>query len=439
MARQKSVFVCQNCSYESPQWVGQCPSCDTWNSFEETVVVQKASLGRLSARGSSSAAHFINFSEISSKPTQKTSSGIQEFDRVLGGGFVPGQVILLAGEPGIGKSTLITQIAQSMRDKRIFYVCGEENVEQVKLRAHRLGVDTNNLYLLAETNIDVITASLDQNSRADLIIVDSVQTLYSSELTGVAGSVSQVKYSAQVLTNLAKSLNVPLILVGHVTKEGTVAGPKVLEHIVDTVLYLEGDTQHLFRMLKTAKNRFGPVSEVGVFEMKDTGVMEVSNPSQFFLEQRKGSASGSCVTVVMEGFRPILFEIQALATKSFFGYPKRTASGFSANRLAVLIAILEKRCGLNLSDHDVYLSVAGGFKVSEYACDLAVCLAIASSLRDRPIGKGVAAFGECGLSGEVREVAHQEKRIKEAKRMGFDLVLSSSSVSSVQKALEKVL
>lgn len=381
----------------------------------------------------------VYLSNVSSKSPVRVSSMIIEFDRVLGGGFVPGQVVLLSGEPGIGKSTLITQIAKNMTDKKVLYVSGEESFDQVRIRANRMNYIPKNLLMLSETNVDLLEQAVSGESDISLIIVDSIQTLVSYELTGMAGSVGQVRGSAQKLTNLAKSLSIPMILVGHVTKDGTVAGPKVLEHIVDTVLYLEGDTQHMFRLLKTTKNRFGPVSEIGIFEMTEAGMKEVSNPSEVFLGQTSESVSGSCVTCVMEGYRPILFEIQALTSKTSFGYPKRTTSGFNANRLQVLIAILEKRCGLNLSNYDVYLNIAGGFKVSEYACDLAVCLAIASSVKDKPIKKGTIAFGECGLSGEVRRVSHEEKRIKEAKKLGYKNVISPENVRYISQAIKNGL
>jgi DNA repair protein RadA/Sms len=413
-------------------------TCKEWNTIVETpvVTVRKSSGSKAYGGGLGAKAAPVSLAEIVPKSTTRVSSNIKEFDRVLGGGFVPGQVILLAGDPGVGKSTLLTQISKEMQNSRVVYVSGEESVEQVKIRSQRMGYKAENLYMLPETNVDTVVNTLDDFNGVDLIIVDSIQTLSSEELTGMAGSVGQVRGSTQKLTETAKRLSVPLILVGHVTKEGTVAGPKVLEHIVDTVLYLEGDTQHLFRVLKTTKNRFGPVSEVGIFEMSDKGMDEIENPSEMFLGEKSDNAPGSCVTVVMEGYRPMLFEIQALAVKTAFGYPRRTTSGFNVNRLLVLIAILEKTCGLNLQNHDVYLNVAGGFKVSEYACDLAVCLAIASSLKDKPVKKRVAAFGECGLAGEIRRVTHMEKRAKEARKLGYNVIASPEKYRSVRQALE---
>ena len=437
MSKFKTVYTCKNCGYTSYQWVGQCPSCSEWNTFIEDVISAKES--KSSSSGTRAPMQPVKLSDVMSSPLERVSSGIGEFDRVLGGGFVPGQVVLLAGEPGIGKSTILTEIAKNLKDINVLYVCGEESIDQVKLRAIRMGYDARNLLMLSETNAESIIASISQNKDIGLVIIDSAQTLSSDELLGSAGSLVQVRGCTQMLTSTAKEIGIPIVLVGHVTKEGVVAGPKVLEHIVDTVLYLEGDSQHLFRVLRTNKNRFGPISEVGIFEMEEKGIREVKNPSELFLKQRMASAAGSCVTVVMEGYRPLLFEIQALTVRTSFGYPRRTASGFSNTRLQVLIAILERRAGLNLSNYDVYLSVAGGFKVSEYAADLAVCLAITSSIKDKPVKEGTAAFGECGLSGEIRKVSHQDKRSSEAVKLGYGNVISSDSVKSIMEAISKSL
>jgi DNA repair protein RadA/Sms len=443
MAKPKTLYICQTCGNQTAQWTGQCPECGEWNTLVETVAAPLASSGigfGGSQRGKNGAAVIqpIKLSQVVSEKPKRLSSKIGEFDRVLGGGFVPGQVVLLAGEPGIGKSTLLTQLARTMVDNTILYVSGEESVEQVKVRAQRMGYNADNLLMLPETNVDIIVDTLQAQKDVDLVIVDSIQTLFSGDLMGMAGSVGQVRGGAQKLTNLAKALNVPMILIGHVTKEGTVAGPKVLEHIVDTVLYLEGDNQHLFRILKTSKNRFGPVSEVGIFEMEEGGMREIENPSELFLSQRIENSPGSIVSVVMEGYRPVLFEVQALTVRTAFGYPRRTTSGFNVNRLQVLIAVLEKRGGLNLSGHDVYLNIAGGYKVNENAVDLAVMLAIASSLKDKPIKQDVAAFGEVGLSGEIRRVPHTERRIKEAKKLGYKTVINPESVRSIRQALEVI-
>ena len=438
MSKFKTVYTCKNCGYTSYQWVGQCPSCNEWNTFVEDVISAKEQRSGGSS-ASRPAGLPIKLSSVMSVPPKRLQSGIGEFDRVLGGGFVPGQVVLLAGEPGIGKSTILTEISKNLKDVNVLYVCGEESVDQVKLRALRMGYDAENLLVLSETNAEAVVATIEQNKDIGLVIVDSIQTLFSDEFLGFAGSMVQVRGCTQMLTTVAKETGIPLVLVGHVTKEGVVAGPKVLEHVVDTVLYLEGDSQHLFRVLRTNKNRFGPVSEVGIFEMEEKGIKEVKNPSELFLKQRLENSAGSCITVVMEGYRPLLFEVQALTVRTTFGYPRRTSTGFSTTRLQVLLAILERRAGLNLSSYDVYLSVAGGFKVSEYAADLAVCLAIASSVKDKPVKEGTAAFGECGLNGEIRRVSHQDKRTSEAQKLGYKSVVSSDSVKNISEAISKSL
>jgi DNA repair protein RadA/Sms len=437
-------FICQSCEYQSPQWLGQCPKCHSWNTFVETQVATPSKSAKKFGGSGGVAPSNPNLkptllNDIKASDTKRISSGSQEFDRVLGGGFVPGQVVLLAGDPGVGKSTLLTQIAKNMPESKILYVCGEESVNQVKVRADRMGYKGKNLLVISETDTDNISFLIESESpEIQLVIVDSIQTLTSSEFVGTAGSIGQIKSGAQKLSTIAKSSQTPLILVGHVTKEGSLAGPKVLEHIVDTVLYLEGDAQHMYRILKTTKNRFGAVSETGIFEMAEEGMREIENPSELFLSERLKSESGSCVTVVMEGFRPILFEIQALTSKTSFGYPRRTSTGFSTNRLQVLIAVLEKHCNLDLSQHDVYVNVAGGFKVSEYAADLAVCAAIASSLKNHPIKTRTAVFGEVGLSGEIRRVTYEEKRVKEAKKLGYTNVVSPLKVKSVREAIKDI-
>lgn len=435
MTKIKSIYVCQSCGFQSPQWVGQCPECNEWNTLVETLPAKAPGNASRKVRAGVKP---INLSNVRVGEIKRISSNISEFDRVLGGGFVPGQVILLAGEPGIGKSTLLTQISKELKNKKILYVCGEESVAQIKVRAERMNYGAENLLVLAEIDAETISSVISGESGLSLIIIDSIQTITTEGLSGFAGSVGQVRSAAQMLTNSAKNSSTPMILVGHVTKEGAVAGPKVLEHIVDTVLYLEGDPQHMFRVLKTTKNRFGPVSEVGIFEMTEKGMVEVLNPSDLFLSERLEKSPGSCVTVVMEGFRPILFEIQALTTRTTFGYPRRTTSGFPVNRLQLLIAILGERCGINLSDQDVFVNVAGGFKVSEYASDLAVCLAIASSALKKPISPKIAAFGECGLSGEVRRVSHQDRRAKEAKKLGYTDIINPGTVKTVKEAVNRL-
>ncbi len=430
MGKPKKTYVCSECGYKSIRWLGQCPSCGAWDSFEEDVAVDTSSSG-VSAKAQPTAL----LSSIEAKALVRTTTGLPEFDRVLGGGLVPGQVILIGGEPGIGKSTLLTQLAKSMSNVSVLYLCGEESPRQVKIRANRMEYDGSNLHLFTSTDVDSLIATLNANSDFGLVIVDSIQTLVSSDATGLAGSISQLRVCTQKLTRAAKELGIPIIIVGHITKGGELAGPKVLEHIIDTVLYLEGDSQRLFRILRTTKNRFGPVSEVGIFEMRDTGLVEVENPSELFLGQSDQAASGSCITAIMEGYRPLLVEIQVLTTRTAFGYPRRTTSGFSVNRLQVLIAILEKRYGLDFSNHDVYLSVVGGLHLKDHAVDLAVCLALVSSMKDTPLKHGTVAFGECGLSGEIRPVVASKARSSEARNLGFSNILSPGKVKSIKDAI----
>lgn len=434
MAKNKTVFVCQSCSHEAYKWIGQCPGCLEWNTMVEEL---KKETFLSSSTTQAKTIKLVRLSDVSYQESKRFSSGFQEFDRVLGGGFVRGQVILMAGEPGIGKSTILTQICKNLSQSKILYVCGEENPEQIKLRAERLGVDATSIYMVCETDVDYILTSVSQNPDTTLLIVDSIQTVTSKEFMGIAGSVGQVRGCIQKISELVKKLGIATIVVGHVTKEGTVAGPKVLEHLVDTVLYLEGDHNHLFRILKTIKNRFGPVSEVGLFEMKESGLEEVLNPSQAFLSERSKSSIGSCIAVVMEGFRPLMFEVQALTTKTLFGYPMRKASGFNVNRLQLLIAVLEKKCGFDFSTQDVFINIAGGFKVTEYATDLAVCMALASSLKNVAVPSDLVSYGEVGLLGEIRKVPQQEKREAESKKLGFKTVVSPKDFTNITEVIQK--
>lgn len=434
MSKVKSVYVCQSCSAQFASWAGQCAKCGQWNTLVETLDTSstKKSAGRTFGSASETSSAVIEtLDKVKLTSAERLKTGIGEFDRVLGGGFVPGQVVLLAGEPGIGKSTLITQVCKNLVNSNILYVCGEESPSQIKLRASRMGYDGSNLATLVETESEVIEQVLYSNSqnsqnskngkkcKFDHLVVDSIQTLYTKDLMSSPGSIAQIKECSQRLVRVAKSLSVCVILVGHVTKEGEIAGPKVLEHIVDTVLYMEGDSQHLYRILRTTKNRFGAVSEVGMFEMVENGIREVANPSELFVSKQDQGMIGSCVAVAMEGFRPILYEVQALAVKTSFGYPKRTASGFNVNRLQVLLAVLEKRCKLPCSQYDIYLNIAGGFKITDTASDLAVCLALASAVLEKPLKQATALFGEVGLLGEIRTVPHAQKRLQEAKRLGY--------------------
>lgn len=424
MAKTSTQFVCQQCGYSTPQWFGRCPNCGEWNSLVEMKVFLQKSTKELIKKETRP----LKIAQIKISNKERISTGIREFDRVLGGGLVTGSVILLAGEPGIGKSTLLLQLAQLINGK-ILYVSGEESVEQIKIRAERLGIKTEDLLLLNETNVESI---LEQTEGTKFLIIDSIQTLYSQELTGPPGSIGQVKECATKLINFAKSAGTPLILVGQVTKEGAIAGPMTLAHMVDVVLFLEGERFQSLRLLRGIKNRFGPADEVGVFEMTDKGMIEVDNPSELFLTQ-KANVSGSIVFCAMEGTRPILVEIQALVTKSFLAVPRRVANGFDYNRLVMLVAVLQKSLNLPLWDQDIYLNVAGGFKVSEPAADLAVCLAIVSSFKNKPFFSKTCAFGEVGLLGEIRKVSQEEKREREAKRMGFEKIISSKSTKTLSE------
>ena len=430
----KTIFICQSCDHESPRWSGRCPQCGQWNTLVETVVSTKISNIKYQISNPQLKSQSLDDVEISA--SKRISTGISEFDRVLGGGIVAGSVILLAGEPGIGKSTLLLQVAASAG---ALYVSGEESGSQLKLRADRLRIKTDNIQVLSETNVDVLVSSLAPKSLKlpKLLIIDSVQTLTTQDLSAGAGSISQVRECSRRLAQKAKESGIPLVLVGHVTKEGSIAGPKVLEHMVDVVLYLEGDKFHAFRLLRAKKNRYGSDQEVGVFAMGERGLEEVKNPSDVFLAERAQNASGSVVTVTMEGTRPVLVEIQALATNSSLAYPRRTASGLGLNRLNLLIAVLQKHLKLPLQNKDVYVNVAGGFKITEPAADLAVALAIVSSVKDKPIDSKICVFGEVGLSGEVRKVSQSERRAKEARKLGFSKIISPESARSLKEAIKK--
>jgi len=442
MAKSVTHFICQNCGAEFPKWAGKCEQCGEWNTLVETVVSARST--KHEARNSKQA-QIIKFQDIQNKEVERETTGIGELDRVLGGGLVPGSVVLLAGEPGIGKSTLLTQLAMKLGGKTVgsvltvLYVCGEESPEQIKLRIMRLKrTDLSersvlSLSFLPTTDVDEV---ISQAGNPSLMIVDSIQTMATEDLTGMAGSVGQIRECAYRLLNLAKETGVPVFLVGHVTKEGAIAGPKVLEHLVDTVLYLEGDKHHEFRILRSQKNRFGPVDEVGVFTMSGSGLIEVNNPSDVFLEERQKNVPGSCVAIVMEGTRPVLVEIQALVVPSQLAMPRRVASGIDQRRLQLLVAVLSKRLRLPLATDDVYVNVAGGLNLKEPAADLAVCLAIVSSFKNKPIGAKTAAFGEVGLLGEIRKVSWSEKRIKEAKKLGYSQIISPGTAKDLSTAVK---
>lgn len=436
MSKQTTQFVCQNCGASFSKWAGKCEQCDQWNTLVETIVSTQKFKHQFSSTNK-----ITKFSEIKDKDLKRETTGIGELDRVLGGGLVNGSVVLLAGEPGIGKSTLLTQLAmkftpgvKDVHTPGVLYVCGEESPEQIKLRVNRLSdkVRPCQLAFLASTDVDVVVESVrGLEKHPNLIIVDSIQTMATDALTGMAGSVGQIRECAFRLQNLAKEAGIPIFLVGHVTKEGVIAGPKVLEHLVDTVLYLEGDKNHVFRILRCQKNRFGPVDEVGVFTMAGSGLIEVTNPSDVFLEERQKGVAGSCVAVVMEGMRPMLVEIQALVIPSQLAIPRRVGTGVDQRRLQLLVAVLSKRCGLPLGADDVYVNVAGGLNLQEPAADLGICLAIVSSFKNKPIANKTVVFGEVGLLGEVRKVSWSEKRVKEAKKLGYTTVISPESAKSL--------
>lgn len=419
----KTIYVCSNCGESSPRWMGRCPSCGAWNTMVEDVVVPEPKASARSASARPSGVTSITARRLSEVSTTEEKSrivtGISELDRVLGGGVVLGSVVLLGGEPGAGKSTLLLQLCGAISDRcQVLYITGEESVRQIKLRADRLQVPQQNIHLAAETDIDDICGLIEQ-TKPDLVVIDSIQTMHCNDVSSSAGSVSQVKECSARLLTVAKNCEIPTFIVGHVNKDGAIAGPKVMEHIVDTVLYFEGDKTLPYRVLRAAKNRYGSTNEIGMFDMTGHGLTEIENPSQVLLEGRPLGTSGNCVACTMEGTRPILSEVQALVTKSSFNVPRRTASGFDFNRANLLVAVLEKRAGYFFGSLDVYLNIVGGLELDETACDLAVCLAMVSSMLDKPIDDKTVAIGEVGLGGEVRNVTFLELRLREAQRIGF--------------------
>ena len=430
MAKKKSIYFCQNCGHEENKWLGQCPACKEWNTFvEEKITTSKST----AAARLDSEMQVMGLSEVKLDDTLRVQTGIQELDRVLGGGIVPGSMILVGGDPGIGKSTLLLQVCQHLAEvQNVLYISGEESLAQIKLRANRMGEFSDRLKLLCETNLDIIRSVIEKK-RPATVIIDSIQTMYNEEVGSAPGSVSQVRESTNVLMQLAKGLGISIFIVGHVTKEGTVAGPRVLEHMVDTVLYFEGDRHASYRILRGVKNRFGSTNEIGVFEMRGDGLWEVQNPSEYMLNGRPENASGSVVACSMEGTRPILIEIQALVCKSNFGMPRRTATGTDYNRVNLLMAVLEKRIGLHISDYDAYVNIAGGIRMNEPAIDLGLILAIVSSYKNRPIDEKTIVFGEVGLSGEVRAVNMPQQRVAEARKLGFETcILPKVSLKSIE-------
>jgi DNA repair protein RadA/Sms len=414
----KTVFQCQNCGYHSPKWLGKCPECDEWNSFAESRETPSGPTGEPFLTFSPSRPVLMDAVELGE--TQRIVTGIHEFDRVLGGGVVPGSVVLIGGDPGIGKSTLMLQALcwLASRGRKVLYVSGEESVQQIKMRSDRLRAGGQKLWVVSETNLAFIKEMADE-TKPDVMVVDSVQTVFTPELTSAPGSVSQVREAAMHLMFLAKRTGLPIFLVGHVTKEGAIAGPRLLEHMVDTVLYFEGAQNNLFRILRAVKNRFGSTNEIGVFEMKDDGLCEIPNPSSVFLPDLSSLIPGSVITASIEGSRPILLEIQGLVSRSGFGTPRRTVLGVDHNRVSLLVAVLEKKLGLQLMQDDIFVNVAGGVKIDEPAADLAVVSVVASSFLDRPVRGHTVVFGEIGLTGEIRPINRIEQRVHEAQKMGF--------------------
>lgn len=420
----KSVYVCSECGHESPKWYGKCPGCGEWNTMNEEIKDTGKNINKSSfSKVLSIHERPKRISEINSDDEQRFDTGLKELNRVLGGGIVKGSLVLLGGDPGIGKSTILMQVCQHMGQQlKILYASGEESKRQLKLRADRLNVNTENLYVMTETNVEVVAAEI-KNFMPDIVMIDSIQTMNLTELSSSPGSITQIRECTNLLMRTAKDLDIPVLVVGHVNKEGTIAGPKVLEHIVDTVLYFEGDKQMSCRILRAVKNRFGSTNEIGVFEMSDKGLKEVENPSMMMLSGRPKNVSGTCVTCTLEGSRPILAEIQGLATQSMFGNPRRMSTGFDYNRMSLILAVLEKRAGYYCSNFDVYVNIVGGLRIDEPAIDLAVAMSVISSLKDTPISENAIAFGEIGLAGEIRSVSQGQLRVNEAERLGFTKII----------------
>ncbi len=433
MAKAKTVFVCSGCGYESAKWLGKCPACNEWNTFYEEKVVSSSNNPSSANGGNKAKAMPRKLKEVEGIEVARTSTGIGELDRVLGGGLVKGSLVLVGGEPGIGKSTLILQLCDKVQGEgKVLYISGEESAEQVKIRADRLNINNDELMFLGETNIDNIQESI-FSINPKLVIIDSIQTMYSEEITSAAGTVSQVREITARIMRMCKDNGITTIIIGHVTKDGNIAGPRVLEHMVDTVLYLEGERYFSYRILRSVKNRFGSTNEVGMFEMKNEGMVEITNPSSILISERNDNPAGSVIVASMEGTRPLLVELQALTTPSVFGIPKRTANGIDYNRLAVLIAVIEKRAGIALGSQDVYLNVVSGIKIAEPAIDLGVVLACTSSYKNVSIPQDVVVIGEVGLTGEVRAVNMIEKRIKEAEKLGFKKIIIPESNKKLLK------
>lgn len=417
--KSKIIYQCAECEYESPKWTGKCPECGAWNSMQETVSEPVPPQRSTAARASGAFFRAVSINEINTDDEHRYHTGLSELDRVLGGGIVKGSLVLISGDPGIGKSTMLLQICEYLgKELRILYVSGEESARQIKLRAARLGVQSPNLMILTETDVQYVVEEI-RTEKPDLVMIDSIQTMNHTDLNSSPGSITQVRECTNVLTRCAKSQDIPIMIVGHVNKDGAIAGPKVLEHIVDAVLYFEGDRQMTYRILRAVKNRYGSTNEIGVFDMGEHGLQQVENPSQAMLSGRPKNVSGTCVTAVMEGSRPILAEIQGLATTSGFGTPRRMSTGFDYNRMALILAVLEKRAGFYFSNLDAYVNVVGGLRLDEPSVDLSVAVALISSLKDTPIREDTVVFGEIGLAGELRSINRADLRISEAARLGF--------------------
>lgn len=426
LAKSKSTFYCQSCGYESPKWLGKCPSCSSWNTFAEEIVAKidgdKAEWRQDGGKGRKARPKTLQ--EVEATEDIRVTTGDEELDRVLGGGIVPGSLVLIGGEPGIGKSTLMLQVGLHMKSQRVLYVSGEESEQQIKMRAQRIGTEAPQFYVLTETNTKSIFAAV-ETLDPDILIVDSIQTLFSAQLDSAAGSIGQVRQCAAELMKFGKETNTPVFLIGHITKDGMLAGPKVLEHMVDTVLQFEGDRHLAYRILRTTKNRFGSTSEIGIYEMLGTGLREVTNPSEILISQKEGKLSGATIGATIEGNRPLLIEIQSLVSPASYGTPQRTPTGFDQKRLNMLLAVLEKRCGFRMGTQDVFLNMAGGIKVEDPAIDLAVCISIISSMEEIPVSDKVCFAAEVGLGGELRAVNKIEQRISEAEKLGFEEIYIS--------------
>lgn len=438
MAKAKStVFFCKECGYESSKWMGQCPACKEWNTFVEEPVAKKQPGGRSSVIRQTPKP--VLLSEVSIEEQDRLSTGYQELDRVLGSGIVAGSLVLVGGDPGIGKSTLLLQVCRSLAGSghRVLYISGEESLKQIKLRANRIGTIEGPLLFLCETNLDLIQEAI-ETEKPEIVIIDSIQTMFREDVASAPGSVSQVRESTNTLMQIAKGSGIAVFIVGHVTKEGVVAGPRVLEHMVDTVLYFEGDRNASYRILRGVKNRFGSTNEIGVFEMQEKGLVEVENPSEYLLSGRPEESSGAVVACSLEGTRPILLEVQALVTQTNFGMPRRTAAGTDYNRVNLLMAVLEKRCHYEMSRYDAYVNIAGGMKMNEPALDLAIILALVSSYKDRAVSPRTIIFGEVGLSGEVRAVSMAEQRVHEAVKLGFDTCILPQVCLDKMKKQDKI-